>query len=84
MGSTDIRDISKNTGWIQRKQLFMNESNTDYVTYPIHFLAKIMTEFQPATNALIIPGTKNYIHLKTFSSFSHFLVHFFNHIFVLI
>lgn len=61
MGSTT--DVSLNSGYLLRKQLFMSDNNSAYKTFPVHFVARLNTDFMGATNSLLVPGVEVRIDL---------------------
>ena len=57
-------DLGSNTGFIERKKLFLVTSNLKYAEYPIHILSKLTTDFLGTANGLLIPGVEVRIELE--------------------
>ena len=63
MGST-TNPITSNTGYYERKQLFMTQNKQEYAEYGIHFITKLSTDFLGSTNGLLIPGVEVRLELE--------------------
>ena len=61
---TVAADVGNNTGFIERKKLFLITSNQKYAEYPIHILSKLTTDFLGTANGLLIPGVEVRIELE--------------------
>ena len=48
----------ENTGFFERKKLFLTQSKAEYAHFPIHLVAKVATDFLGTTNGLLIPGVE--------------------------
>ena len=57
-------ELGNNTGFIERKKLFLVPSNTRYAEYPIHILTKLSTDFLGTANGLLIPGVEVRIEIE--------------------
>lgn len=49
---------SENSGFFNRKNLFLKENKSDYHDYSVHFITKLNTDFIGSTNSLLIPGVE--------------------------
>lgn len=56
MGSTT--EVSMNSGYKLRKDLFCAEDTKEYKKFPVHCVARLNTDFMGSTNSLLIPGVE--------------------------